>query len=323
MTKDAMEQRWKSSGLQPNGRPGQAQNGVDIYGTDDIGRWVGIQCKRYATALDLKTVEDEVKNAEQFQGHLTTLFVATTTPYDSTLQQQVRLMSHNRTAQGKFSVGLLFWKDIVDGLIQNPAIFNAHYPNISLEKSAFSNKERLLAALELGYYGADFWVYIDLVFGEYGEMAQEDPDQIATAISVMEIGAKQLFSPDMSGPILASLTAIKQIFSPTKVEGFSWMNIKVKAKRLSRRIVKSGSGLSLIESNVLDISVRLGLIYHHADDLPTQAVRDQLKQAVSTVLPASSAARVSETFEAASNLKSGDEFARKIYGLMEQEIRYG
>jgi hypothetical protein len=31
MVRDAMSQRWKSPNLQKNGRPGQKQNGVDIY----------------------------------------------------------------------------------------------------------------------------------------------------------------------------------------------------------------------------------------------------------------------------------------------------
>ena len=34
--------RWKSTTLQMNGRPGQIQNGVDVYGPDEIGRPVGI-----------------------------------------------------------------------------------------------------------------------------------------------------------------------------------------------------------------------------------------------------------------------------------------
>jgi Restriction endonuclease len=51
---NAMSQRWKSPNLQKNGRSGQKQAGVDIYGPDDIGRRVGIQCKRYKGSLKLK-----------------------------------------------------------------------------------------------------------------------------------------------------------------------------------------------------------------------------------------------------------------------------
>lgn len=44
IVRDAQAQRWKSTTLSKNGRPGQKQAGVDIYGPDEIGRLVGIQC---------------------------------------------------------------------------------------------------------------------------------------------------------------------------------------------------------------------------------------------------------------------------------------
>src|ERR1700722_13837488 len=45
IVRDAQALRWNSTSLQKNGRPGQRQSGVDIYGPDEIGRPVGIQCK--------------------------------------------------------------------------------------------------------------------------------------------------------------------------------------------------------------------------------------------------------------------------------------
>ena len=100
MVCDAQAQRWKSTTLQKNGRPGQRQNGVDIYGPDDVGRLVGIQCKRYKPFLTLKHVTDEVGKAETFEGQLTTLFIATSAAYDAKLQQQVRLLSNKVSVRG-------------------------------------------------------------------------------------------------------------------------------------------------------------------------------------------------------------------------------
>jgi hypothetical protein len=105
IVRDAQAQRWKSTTLQKNGRPGQAQHGIDIYGPDEIGRPVGIQCKRYKT-LKLKDITDEVSNAEAFQGRLTTLFIATTADHDARLQEQVRSISDKRAAEDKFAVAL-------------------------------------------------------------------------------------------------------------------------------------------------------------------------------------------------------------------------
>jgi hypothetical protein len=51
IVRDAQAQRW-STMLQKNGRHGQVQDGVDIWGPDEIGRPIGIQCKRYKSPLN-------------------------------------------------------------------------------------------------------------------------------------------------------------------------------------------------------------------------------------------------------------------------------
>jgi hypothetical protein len=196
---DAQAQRWKSTTLQKNGRAGQEQNGVDIYGPDDIGRPVGIQCKRYKSPLTLKDVTDEIGKAEAFEGNLNTLFVATTADNDARLQQQVRLLSEKRVAEGKFAVALLFWDDIVSGLLLNPAVFRAHYPQVILADGN-SDKERLIAALELGFYGADLWAYVILVYGEFGWLAQTDPDELIANLRILERHTQQLLAPDDAAP---------------------------------------------------------------------------------------------------------------------------
>jgi Restriction endonuclease len=82
IVRDAQAQRWKSTALQKNGRPGQKQNGVDIYGPDEIGRLVGIQCKRYKEPLTLKSVTDEIVKAEGFDKRLLALYIATSAEHD-------------------------------------------------------------------------------------------------------------------------------------------------------------------------------------------------------------------------------------------------
>ena len=45
ITLSSLKIKWKSPNLTKHGRQGQAQAGVDIYGEDDLGRFVGVQCK--------------------------------------------------------------------------------------------------------------------------------------------------------------------------------------------------------------------------------------------------------------------------------------
>jgi hypothetical protein len=207
---DAMSQRWKSVNLQKNGRPGQKQTGIDIYGPDDIGRRVGIQCKLYKGPLKLQTIAKEITAAESFDGPLSTLFVATTADHDAKLQQEVRLLSDKRVATDKFAVALLFWDDIVSSLLLNAAVFRAHYPQVHLESPESADRERQLAALELGYYGAELWQYVTLIYGEFGWMAQVDPDELMATLEALERRAIQLLPPAQGASLRKSLVRIRK-----------------------------------------------------------------------------------------------------------------
>jgi len=323
MVCDALAQRWKSTTLHKNGRSGQAQHGVDIYGPDDIGRPVGIQCKRYKPPLTLQQVMAEIKKAETFKGQLTTLFIATTGDYDAVLQQQVRLLSDKRVANDQFAVALLFWDDIVSGLLLNAAVFRAHYPQIVLTDPSVVDKERLIAALELGYYGADIWAYIVLIYGEFGWMAQADPDELIANLRILERRAQQLLAPDDATPILESLALVRRVCLSEKKTKSDWDPAEVHAKRIQSRLQKASSLLPLAESNVLGLGLQLGRIYHHSDDPPTATVREAVETKVRDVLPLSSDVAIGTKFIAANKAHSGYQWAVDIYSLLNHEIRFG
>jgi hypothetical protein len=320
IVRDAMMQRWKSSTLQMNGRPGQKQQGIDISGPDDIGRPIGIQCKKYDT-LKIKTVTDEIKNAEDFKGKLTTLFVATTADHDARLQEQVRAISDQRVAQGKFAVALLFWDEIVASLLLNPAVFQAHYPQIALPKSSAVDKDRLLAALEAGYYGADLWGYVTLTYGEFGWLAQTDPDELMATLRVVERRVQLLLPPEDASPIVEALVSLKGECLKPKSAKSDWDAAEMYAKRATMRINRASSFLTLLESSMLDLGLQLGRIYHHTDDLPTPEIRSSIEANVRSALPASSDGAITAKFASAAKLGDGYRWALRIYGLLEREIR--
>jgi len=321
IVRDAQMLRWKSSTLQKNGRPGQKQHGVDIYGPDEIGRPVGIQCKRYQI-LKIKDVTSEIENAEDFKGRLTTLFVATTADHDARLQEQVRAISEKRVAEGKFAVALLFWDDIVASLLLNPAVFQAHYPQIALPNSTTVDKDRLLAALELGYYGADLWGYVTLIYGEFGWLAQADPDELIATLSILERRVQLLLPPNDAGPITESLAKLREGCLKEKSVKSDWDPAEAYAKRASMRIQKASSLLPLAESNMLELGVQLGRIYLHTDDLPSTKVRSSVEMNVRSALPASSEAAITAKIKSAAELDDGYRWALRIYGLLEREIRF-
>ena len=84
----------------------------------------------------LDTVRAEIAAAETFEGLLSTIYIATTADYDSVLQKDVRLLSGKRVADNKFAVSVIFWEDIVNGLVLNPEVFKAQSPQIGVRFSS-------------------------------------------------------------------------------------------------------------------------------------------------------------------------------------------
>lgn len=124
----AAKLRWGSSDFERHGRPGQKQDGVDIFGHDDEDRLIGVQCKNTIGGLSLKTIKEEITNADAFEPSLHKIYIATTAKRDAALQREVRLLSNERRAVRKFLVGILFWDDICQDIAKDDDVFFAHYP---------------------------------------------------------------------------------------------------------------------------------------------------------------------------------------------------
>ncbi|NVK55439.1 MAG: hypothetical protein HWE26_07480 [Alteromonadaceae bacterium] len=127
ITLAAAKLRWSSSGFERNGRAGQKQDGVDVFGYDGDCH-IGLQCKNTVKGVSIEIVLDEVAKAEKFEPSLDLLYIATTAPRDGALQKQVRLLSKERRDDGAFRVGMLFWDDICQDLATDDEIFFAHFP---------------------------------------------------------------------------------------------------------------------------------------------------------------------------------------------------
>jgi hypothetical protein len=119
--------RWQSSDFYRNGRTGQKQDGIDVWGHDE-DRVIGIQCKNTVGAITLDQIEDEISKAEAFTPQIHRLYIATTAPRDAPLQKAVRDISAERHKNSKFRVEILFWDDVCQDLSKDDDVFFAHYP---------------------------------------------------------------------------------------------------------------------------------------------------------------------------------------------------
>lgn len=143
ITCSAAKNRWENPDFSRHGRQGQRQDGVDIYGEDDKGNLVGIQCKNTWDGIKLKTIEDEVVKAESFQPSLKCLYVATTADTDQALQKSVRELSEERKALGKFAVAIMFWNDVWQDLTRDESRLFQHYPQLRPKSDKPSHDQRL------------------------------------------------------------------------------------------------------------------------------------------------------------------------------------
>src|SRR4051812_45117075 len=82
---DLWRRLWADPVAQKNGRGGQPQAGVDVFGRPGGGaRWEGVQCKVKGESVTLtrKEIEREVERAKLFEPGLSNFLIATTAPRD-------------------------------------------------------------------------------------------------------------------------------------------------------------------------------------------------------------------------------------------------
>ncbi len=104
-----------------NGRVGQKQYGVDIWGIKKGEKlYSAIQCKgkdEYTNSkLTRKEIDTEIKNALYYNGQLTRFVIATTANKDADIEEYIRLKSIEYRSKGLFDICLFSWEDIVDRL---------------------------------------------------------------------------------------------------------------------------------------------------------------------------------------------------------------
>lgn len=126
LTRDLWSRVWDNPELQLNGRSGQAQAGVDIFGDikKQAGNTGGVQCKRRDAFADDSLTTDElrqiVEEAKAFAPTLREFVVAYTGKRDVSLQEVAREISEKNQATGLFSVRVCAWDDIKDLLASHP-----------------------------------------------------------------------------------------------------------------------------------------------------------------------------------------------------------
>lgn len=145
---------WRDPLAQKNGRRGQAQHGVDVFGSESSDRrsYRGVQCKgkesNYGSEAELPEVLEEIAKAEKFSPPLEKWIFATTAPTDAKLQKHARELSVERRARGMFSVDVLGWEEIQALLADAPDVIAEFYPEHADHLPEVIDALRALPSLE-------------------------------------------------------------------------------------------------------------------------------------------------------------------------------
>ncbi|MGG7664030.1 hypothetical protein [Dyadobacter sp. BHUBP1] len=115
---------WNCAEIKKNGRSGQNQNGVDVYGipSGEI-QYYGIQCKGKDEYTHRQFTEpeiiEEIDKAKLFQPPLKKLYLATTAVKDAKTEEFVRAQNLSSIKAGMFEIHLFCWEDIVELIDEN------------------------------------------------------------------------------------------------------------------------------------------------------------------------------------------------------------
>ncbi len=143
---DLLRRVWQDSGAQRNGRLGQTQHGVDIWGRINRGDcWAGAQVKApkkpFSSFLPESDLLAEVEKAKEFKPALTEFLVITSGQADARIQESARKLTVEHREHGLFSVEVWAWEEVHRRLVQYPDLLKLYYPQFLREERDTDNNE--------------------------------------------------------------------------------------------------------------------------------------------------------------------------------------
>ena len=154
-----------------NGRLGQAQDGVDVFGRNtSSGEWFGIQCKvrEEGHALSKKEIDAEINQAKKFNPSLKQYYLCTTLKRDAAIQKIEREIIEGLKKSEGFSFQILFWNDIEEMLKKesNINVYHKYYQKFFIDNTTLGHSIGKLINLELGI-GSSLDTHYELVIGKF------------------------------------------------------------------------------------------------------------------------------------------------------------
>lgn len=139
-----------------HGRPGQKQDGVDVYGRIiENSTWIGIQCKVRSSnnAFSKAELLTEINQAKNFNPRLSKYYLYTTLSRDVATQNIEREINNELTNENNFTFEIKFWEDIEDMLREekNESVYYRYYHKFFKDNQSLGHSIGKLINLNLGF----------------------------------------------------------------------------------------------------------------------------------------------------------------------------
>jgi tetratricopeptide (TPR) repeat protein len=299
---------WADPTAQLNGRSGQAQSGVDVFGRPDQGEaYAGVQCKRRdpehtGDGVTESELRQAVAEARTFKPDIRHSFVlATTSPRDAKIQETARIITVEHAALGLFPVYVYSWDDLELLLNKHPQIVVDFYqPIITKVLGAYASSARGLppslasalpshvaAGFGLDVLRAEFGAELDSVRARFAagqvsvafEQIQELRGRIWNAADpatrVRISGLSGLIQLELGNETAAAsdlLLAVSQDSESTQAWGYAALAYSIRGdKQTASNWAKRALGRD--PSNVLAAQVRI-----LSDETPDAPLLEELEQ---------------------------------------------
>ncbi len=165
LTLSACRLEWDDEYIRSIGRPGQAQDGLDIIGWDrtkDSDWRVGVQCKRKSTAasdgeitagglITISEIDSEVKKTVAHSPKIDKFILATTATPDAVLQQKVDMLDKARRDAGECGVAIWFWDWFQERLNRHSELTFNYYSDVLISHKAYDTDKHVAIALKSGF----------------------------------------------------------------------------------------------------------------------------------------------------------------------------
>ena len=160
LARDLFSAEWVDQRAQLHGRTGQAQSGVDVFGTNSMtGLTEGVQCKgkdaRYGHAVSVDELRSEVEKARTFVPALSHYYLISTGATDVKVQEEARLLSDQNRQAGKFGIDVYSWDQILVLLQKHPKVARKHFRALHVALSEINAPAELTAICHQSFQTAN------------------------------------------------------------------------------------------------------------------------------------------------------------------------